>query len=253
MKTCFVIMPIGDQEFGGKKISAVELKQRYDDLIKEAILLADSNLEVVRADEVAIPGTITSDILFRLMHSDIVIADVTFPNSNVFYELGIRHACRVGTIIIKDRSANSAPFDISHLRHITYDNTPTGLKDLSKQFSHYFAHFLRNPTQPDNQLLELAKLTEYAFLDYKRSVDHDPESDFVSAILQSPELLALLSRKVGGEEVPKEELMTAMFADPDAALKIMKALSRSGQLDLGFGSPQQKQVPHRNPTRTKRK
>jgi hypothetical protein len=253
MKTCFVIMPIGDQEVGGKMVTAADLKRRYDDLIKEAILLADPNLEVVRADEVAIPGTITSDILFRLMHSDIVIADVTFPNSNVFYELGIRHSCRVGTVIIKDRSANSSPFDISHLRHISYDNTPTGLKDLSKQFRHYFDHFARNPAQPDNQLLELAKLTEYAFLDYKRTVEHDPESDFVLAILQSPDLLALLSRKVGGEEVPKEELMTAMFTNPDTALKIMKALSRSGQLDLGFNTPPQKQVPHRNPSRTKRK
>ena len=60
-------------------------------------------------------------------------------------------------------------------------------------------------------------------------------------------------KKTPGEEVPKAELMAAMVANPEAALKIMKALSQSGQVDLGFGASNQKQVPHRNPPRTKRK
>lgn len=66
---------------------------------------ARPNLEIVRADEVAFPGTMTTDIITRIMHSDYVIADVSYPNPNVFYELGLRHACRVGTIIIKDKAA----------------------------------------------------------------------------------------------------------------------------------------------------
>ena len=187
------------------------------------------------------------------MHSDIVIADVTYPNPNVFYELSIRHACRIGTIIIKDQSSVASPFDISHQRYISYDNTPTGLKELAQQFRQYFAHFERNPTRPDNQLLDLAKLTKYEFLDCSPVAQTDPESDFISAALQFPELLALISKKAAGEEMPQADLMTAMLANPDAALKITKALSRSGQLDLGFGTTNQKQVPHRNPPRTKRK
>jgi hypothetical protein len=39
-ETCFVIMPIGDQEYGGVKISASDLKRSYDDLIKVALLAA---------------------------------------------------------------------------------------------------------------------------------------------------------------------------------------------------------------------
>jgi len=131
LKTCFVIMPIGDQEIGGIKITAAELKSKYDDLIKEAILKVIPYLEVVRADEVSAPGMITSDILTRIMHSDLVVVDVTYPNPNVFYELGLRHACRPGTIIIKDENGPSIPFDIAHLRYIQYKNTATGLKALS--------------------------------------------------------------------------------------------------------------------------
>jgi len=139
-KTCFVIMPIGDQEFGDIKLTAADLKKRYGDLIKEAILKADPSLEVTRSDEVSLPGSITSDILTRLMHSDLVVADVTYPNPNVFYELGLRHACHVGTVIIRDKNGPSTPFDISHLRHIEYEETPTGLKELGKELREYFEY-----------------------------------------------------------------------------------------------------------------
>ena len=93
LRTCFVVMPIGDQDVGNIKVAASELKAKYDDLIKEAIAKANPLLEVVRADEVSGPGMITSDIITRIMHSDLVVVDVTYPNPNVFYELGLRHAC----------------------------------------------------------------------------------------------------------------------------------------------------------------
>lgn len=165
-KTCFVIMPIGEQAYNGNNISSAELKRRYDDLIKEAVLKARPDLDVKRADEVALPGTITSDIITRLMHSDYVVADVSYPNPNVFYELGMRHSCRVGTIIIKDRAAPNTPFDISQLRHIEYDNTATGLKALAETLKTYFDHFERVPSRPDNQFLEIAKLTGYKYPDF---------------------------------------------------------------------------------------
>jgi hypothetical protein len=159
--TCFVIMPIGDQSYDRVELSAQELKKRYDDLIREALLAARPDLDITRADEVAIPGTITSDILTRVMHSDFVVADVSFPNPNVFYELGLRHACRAGTIIIRDAKAPKPPFDIAHLRHIEYQNTPSGLKELAEAFRRYFSHAAQHPNRPDNHFLELAKLTQY--------------------------------------------------------------------------------------------
>ena len=73
-KTCFVIMAIGEQNIDGTVISQSELKNKYDDLIKEALLRARPNLEIVRADDVSLPGTITTDIVTRIMHSDYVVA-----------------------------------------------------------------------------------------------------------------------------------------------------------------------------------
>src|SRR6202012_660503 len=101
-KTCFVVMAIGEQEYNGKKVTSQELKSKYDDLIREALLKASPGINVVRADDIALPGSISSDILTHIMHADYVVADVTYPNPNVYYELGLRHASRPGTIIIRD-------------------------------------------------------------------------------------------------------------------------------------------------------
>ena len=166
VKTCFVIMPIGDQIFRDKIVSADELRNKYDDLIKEAILKAKPDMEVTRADDVNVPGVITNDILKRLMNSDYVVADITYPNPNVFYELGLRHACRTGTILIKENNGQIPPFDISHARHIEYDNTVTGLKKLSIKLESQFEWFENNKKSPDNQFIELAMYTKNDVLKY---------------------------------------------------------------------------------------
>lgn len=230
--TCFVIMAIGAQQIDGNSISAQDLKKRYDDLIKEAILRARPDLEVTRADEVSLPGTITTDIVTRLMHSDFVVADVTYPNPNVFYELGLRHACRPGTVIIRDKHGPSVPFDIAHLRYIEYENTATGLKNLAEQFQGYFAHFAANPARPDNHFLELAKLTEYAFPSYAKVDDTPAETKMMMAVLGSPELMSLFAKQQQGAPLDQTEVVRALMSNPAVAEPILNALVKSG--DLSF-------------------
>ena len=226
-------MPIGDQEFAGAKISASDLKKRYNDLIKEALLRADPRLDITRADEVAVPGTITSDILTRIMHSDVVVADVTYPNPNVFYELGLRHACRVGTIIIRENSGPRVPFDIAHLRHIEYENSASGLKDLSDKLKQTLDHFSRNPDLPDSHFQELAKLTQYAYPNYiDRSDEIEPETIAVMAMMQSPEILDILVRAGSGEQMNQAELISAMAKNPLVMGSFARAMVKSGRLSF---------------------
>ena len=227
-RTCFVIMPIGDQTFADETISATDLKSRYTDLIREAILKAEPTLEVTRADEVAIPGTITEDILTRIMHSDVVVADVTYPNPNVFYELGLRHASRAGTIILRDVAGPHPPFDIAHLRHIAYENTPSGLKKLSSDISQYLSHFRSNPQMPDNQFLSMAKLTHFQYPEFGIPEEEDPETAMMTALLSQPEILNLFVRKSQGENVDDSELAIAMMSNPDLAGMMAKHLIQSG-------------------------
>ncbi len=245
-KTCFVIMSIGDQEFGTHKITSGELKARYTDLIREALSVADPSLEITRADEVSAPGMISGDIITRIMHADFVVADVTYPNPNVFYELGLRHACRVGTIIIRERNAPRIPFDISHLRHIEYDNTPSGLKQLSNNFKECFGHFARNPTSTDNQFQDYAKLMKYRFPDYCDPNDAvPPDAVAMMALLQSPEVMDLAIRKGRGEEIDQMDLLKSMANNPNLAGAIAIFMSKTGQLNL---SGQNKNSGSKSPT-----
>lgn len=251
-RTCFVVMPIGSQRSGDAEVSAEELRTRYDDLIKEAILKADSTLEVVRADDVSSPGTITTDILTRIMHSDIVICDVSFPNPNVFYELGLRHACRTGTVIIKDRNAPSVPFDIAHLRHIEYENSVSGLKKLADAFSSVFGQFALHPDRPDNHFLELAKIVSFRFPAYGTD-DEDGEVAALTALISSPEILDMVLRQTAGEEVSQEEMIRAVASDPNVSRLMVKNLVKSGQISLKSQATQEKNARTHHNAKKRRK
>lgn len=230
-ETCFVIMPIGDQHVGDKTVSGADLRRRYDDLIKEALARAAPGLDITRADDFAHSGSITTEIITRLMHSTFVVADVTFPNPNVYYELGLRHACRVGTLIIRDRDGPKVPFDIAHLRHIEYQNTPTGLRELSDRFRAFFDHFARNQTRPDSQFQELAQLMKFKFPDYAPP-EASLEADIMMGVLRSPKLLDLLMQSGRGEKLDQSELLMVMAENPDIAKLFITGLKASGQMNL---------------------
>jgi len=226
-KTCFVIMPIGDQVFGDTKVTEADLRVRYSDLIKEAIQKADPSLEIVRADEVLRAGSITTDVIMRIMYSDIVVADVTYPNPNVFYELGLRHACRMGTVIIRDKNGPNVPFDIMHLRYIGYDNTATGLKTLAEELKKHFEYIEENPEYTDNQFLELAKMSGYHFPQYGKDnvTEDDAKVELLTAIMQSPDLLNIFMRKSQGENVDSEinsEVIKLFATQPNLASVVAK-------------------------------
>jgi len=251
-KQCFVIMPIGDQSFGSNKISASELRKKYDDLIKEAIKIADPTLEVTRADDVSLPGTITTDILTRIMHSDLVIADVTYPNPNVFYELGLRHASRSGTVIIRDKQGPQLPFDISHQRAIEYTNTASGLKDLGGDLKAVFDLFTRNPSATDNHFQELAKLTKYQFPSYANDENvEDEQTALIMEIFKTPDMLKLFSNLPDGEEPDPVETLRAMTKNPKLAESMARMMAKSGH--LSFGNTEKKPSAQRSRTRKRRK
>lgn len=116
---CFVIMP-----FGGL------FDRYYLNLFVPAIQAA--GLRAVRADSIFSSTSIMSDIWHITRHASVVLADVSGKNSNVFYELGLAHACRKPVIIITG-SLEDVPFDLKGLRVIEYnkddENWGSVLKD----------------------------------------------------------------------------------------------------------------------------
>lgn len=111
--TCFVIAPIGDEE---------SEERRHSDMVLEALIrrALEQEWEVVRADQITTPGMISAQVIDHLLHSGLVIADLSFHNPNVFYELAIRHVMGLPTVHIV-RRGDGIPFDLKDFRTITID------------------------------------------------------------------------------------------------------------------------------------
>ena len=227
--TCFVIMPIGTQKVGDTSISSNDLKKKYDYIIKNAIRQADPSLEVIRADEEVNPGSISNDIFTKLMHSKYVIADITYPNPNVFYELGIRHAISSRTILIRESDANSIPFDISHLRYISYTQDPGGMEELSSKLKAQFDFYDSNPGKLDNQFLELCKFTDFVPEVYRnpKSAQKELMSSLIMFMFSRPQLTKSLVGAKSKEEQSKI-LMNAFTENPSDFLPLFQSLLTAG-------------------------
>lgn len=118
LKTCFVICPIG----GDKSTSRI----RSDRVLKYIIrpILEAGGYKVERADQLDEPGIITNQIVKKIVECDILIADLSEANPNVFYELALRHGLKKPFIHMIDAS-EKIPFDNSQVRTIQFD-----IKDL---------------------------------------------------------------------------------------------------------------------------
>jgi Tetratricopeptide Repeats-Sensor len=66
-------------------------------------------------------GNIRTDMFEQLLIADLVIADVSIHNANVFYELGIRHAFRDKRTFLIKAKGDEVPFDLKTDRYLAYD------------------------------------------------------------------------------------------------------------------------------------
>lgn len=116
MKTCFVVSPIGDE--------GSEIRANADKLFKYIICPVCKNcgFEPVRVDQINDSDSITQTIIDKLLMSELVIADISGHNPNVFYEMGYRK-CTDKPIIHLKKKGESIPFDVNTVRTFEYDLT----------------------------------------------------------------------------------------------------------------------------------
>lgn len=113
-KLCFVIMPFSSTP----SCTQEEWTEVFEKLIRPAIEDAGFGYHCIRSNP--IQGSIIEDILDQLNRADLVVADLTDKNPNVFYELGVRHTLRDSTILIAQRT-DDIPFDLRHYAIQIYD------------------------------------------------------------------------------------------------------------------------------------
>lgn len=116
-KSCFLVCPIGIPGSDTRKHSDLVYK-----FIIQKILPEFGYSLIERSDDIGEPGSIPSQIINRLMECDLVIADLTGHNPNVFYELGVRHTFgRPYIQLINEKE--KIPFDVGSMRTIAFDIT----------------------------------------------------------------------------------------------------------------------------------
>lgn len=120
-KQCFILMPFQD-----------DLKEIYTEVYTP--VCAEHDLYCWRVDEISRPGSISRDIIEGILSADIIIADLTRKNPNVFYELGIAHSIGNKTIMTA-QGLGHVPFDIRDYRVIIYEHSLKGCRQLREDLS----------------------------------------------------------------------------------------------------------------------
>lgn len=115
-KICFYITPIGSED---------SLERKHSDLFMSSLVqpaLEELGLTVIRADQIGEPGMITTQVLEYLKRSRLAIADLSYLNPNVFYEVALRHALRLPVVQLI-RKADRLPFDVNQSRTLVFDTS----------------------------------------------------------------------------------------------------------------------------------
>jgi hypothetical protein len=94
---------------------------KFDDIYKFGIKGAadDAGAYAERIDEQIFIEEMLERIFNQINKADVIIADMTGKNPNVFYEVGYAHALNK-VVLLVTQSAEDIPFDLKHRQHIVY-------------------------------------------------------------------------------------------------------------------------------------
>jgi hypothetical protein len=128
---CFMIMPYGtkpsqaDPSVGVANIDFNALWERaYLPVIKEL------GYGPVRADQ-DVGAMIITQMIERLYFADLVLADMTIPNGNVYYEVGVRHAAKEIGCVLLASDWSKALFDVAQMRTLRYPLSEGAITDAT--------------------------------------------------------------------------------------------------------------------------
>lgn len=124
----FVLMPF-----------SAEFDDVYELAIQPACEIAGAYAE--RVDKQIFSGSILERVYNQISKADLIVADMSERNPNVFYEVGYAHALGKTTVLLT-KSADDIPFDLRHYPHIVYNDR---LAELKRQLEARVRWHIENP------------------------------------------------------------------------------------------------------------
>jgi tetratricopeptide repeat protein len=116
----FVVMPF-DRKPTGITAPGVPVEVDFDALWAKVYkpLLEQAGYQAVRADR-DVGALVINDMIQRLAIADLVVADITLPNANVYYEVGVRHAARRAGCVLLAADWAVPVFDVVQMRRLRF-------------------------------------------------------------------------------------------------------------------------------------
>jgi len=223
-KLLFVAMPFGSKPDPTHRFE-IDFDDVYDRSIKPAT--EEAELDVIRADEETLGGIIHKPMYERLLLAEIVIADLTLANANVFYELGIRHAARPRSTILIFAKSSHLPFDVAPIRAIPYELDEKGkfsserAEELSRTLSERLVE-AKESESIDSPLFQL--VDSYPGI----TLPHEVTEAFRDRVQQVSELTEEMRHT---QSMPKEERV-AILKEIEGRIGDFSAASQELPLDL---------------------
>ncbi|MFC1633870.1 hypothetical protein ACFL5Z_03445 [Planctomycetota bacterium] len=165
----------------------------FDDIYKLGIKEAASSLGIraERVDEQMYSEGILARIYNQIGIADIIIADMTGRNANVFYEVGYAHAKNKLCLHLTQESTD-IPFDLQHHRHIVYRDSITTLREqlvenliwAKTEVENYRKSLIRVSTKSISATLEKTQYYATGILDFRLDLfnDSDAASEEIEAL-----------------------------------------------------------------------
>ena len=114
----------------------------FDDVYKLGIKPAcdEAGAYAERVDEQIYKESMLARIYNQIAKADIIVADMSGRNPNVFYEVGYAHALGKHVVLLTQKSED-IPFDLKHYAHIIYEGRIADLiPELKKRFEWFIDH-----------------------------------------------------------------------------------------------------------------
>jgi hypothetical protein len=140
----------------------------------------EANAYCERLDEQIFEERMLDRVYNQISKADVIVADMTGRNPNVFYEVGYAHALGKRVILVT-KDASDIPFDLKHHFHIVYGESIAGLKqELRKRIEWYAAN-------PKDERVEAAESLQF-FIDGKAI---SRESEHGASLQDAPDGVSL--------------------------------------------------------------
>lgn len=215
-KKCFIVSPIGAENS--------DIRNNADEVMKFLLkpILDELGYEIIRADKITNSQNISKNIITNIVEADLIIADLSTHNPNVFYELAVSHTLAKPTIqIIK--KGETIPFDINQQRTIVYELTLSGAEKAKETLKNFIKNLQEN-NEIENPVLDVIGLNKINDLKSEDFTVTDALKELTNEIKRVNESVVRLEAITSNPQNKTNDLMTTEI------VKNMSSEDRMGML-----------------------